>query len=70
MTEPVHLNPVPGKSDAEKAAAYRERLRPLLQQVADVITEARREGLIVNFNIAPDEFGRAQVGNIGVTRPL
>ena len=68
MTEAVRLPTT--KKDSEKAADYRDRLRPLLEQTCSIITEARREGLIIGFNLSADQFGIQRVGMIDVTKPL
>jgi len=60
----------PTKSDADKAADYRARIRPLLEQACEIISEARRNGLGIGFNLAPDQFGIQRVGDISVTKPL
>lgn len=69
MNDPIKLA-VDGRNDAERATDYRTRLRPLLEQVAAIVYEARKEGFIVGFALAPDQYGRTQVGNIDVTKPL
>lgn len=60
----------PQPTDAQKAEDYRARLKPVLEQAASLITEARREGLIIGFNLMPDQFGIQRVGEISVTKPL
>jgi hypothetical protein len=57
-------------SDAERAAELRNELRPHLDTVCEIITKARREGLMVSFNMTADQFGIMRPGNIDVTRPL
>lgn len=69
MTDPIEL--VPGKTDAEKAAAYRAEMLPVLKQVCDIIQRARFDGLIIGWdNIGIDQFGRTVVPPINVTKPL
>lgn len=61
----------PNKTDAEKAKAYREEIRPLLEQVGAIVERARRtDGLIIQFSMGADSFGREQVTGLNVTKPL
>ncbi len=48
-------------TDAERAAAIRAELRPVLDQVCEIITRARRDGINVGFNLGPDQFGIQRV---------
>lgn len=69
MNEAISL--VPGKTDAEKAAAYRAEMQPVLEKVCDIIQRARSDGLVVGWdNIGIDQFGRTVVPHINVTKPL
>lgn len=68
MSEVAQL--VPTKSDAETAAEIRKDLRPLLEQVANIMADARRKGLTVGWAIAFDQHGRPQINSIDVTKPL
>lgn len=61
---------VPGKTDAERAADIRAKLTPILEQAAAIVGEARREGLIITFNISPDQFGRSRIQALDITKPL
>lgn len=62
---------VPTRPDSEIAAEIRAELAPLLDQVATILGRARQShGLQVQFNIAPDNFGRMRCQEIIVTRPL
>ena len=58
------------RTESDRAQDYRNELRPLLEQACEIITRARREGMIIGFNLAPDAFGIQRVGNIDVTKPL
>lgn len=61
----------PTKPDSEIAAELRAELSPLLAQASGIIDAARRtHGLVVNFSIGPDNFGRIRCQEIVVTRPL
>lgn len=73
--EPRSLTPGPvtyvkSLNDAQKAEDYRTRLKPILEQAAAIVTEARREGLFIGFNMIADQFGIQRVGDISVTKPL
>lgn len=71
MPEPSNIATlVPMKTDADLAAAFRAELAPLMDQVCDILNRARKEGLILNFNVAPDQFGRVRVAEVSVVRPL
>lgn len=62
---------VPGKTDGEKAAAYRAEIGPLLTQLADILYRARQDGLNVGWTgFGIDQFGRSVVPNIDITKPL
>ena len=70
-TKPAHLVEMTlGKTDIELAADYRAELRPLLELVCAIMENARKRGLKIGFNIAPDLYGRQVVQFIDVTRPL
>ena len=60
----------PGQSDEDKAAAYRAEITPLLDRVVEVVARAKKEGLIIGFNIAADQYGRPKVQTIDITKPL
>ncbi len=66
--EIVSINPA--KTDPEKAAQIRAMLTPVLEQVCAIVGDARANGLIVSFNIAPDQFGRVKVQALDITKPL
>lgn len=68
MNEAVTL--VPGQTDAEKAEKYRKELTESLKPVIEILERAKRDGLVVQWNIAADEFGRIRVPFINVTKPL
>lgn len=69
MNDAVHILQTQ-MTDTQKAEGYRERLKPILEQAAAIVTEARREGLMIGFNLMPDQFGIQRVGDISVTKPL
>ena len=57
-------------TDAEKAEVYRAELKPLLDQICALFDRARKDGLVVNFNISPDAYGRSQPTGVSVVKPL
>lgn len=68
---PASVTLVPGKTDTDKAAAYRAEMQPVLEQVCDIIQRARQDGLVVGWDsIGMDQFGRTIVPRINVTKPL
>lgn len=58
------------RTDADKAKEYRERLRPLLEHAAQVVNEAQRDGLVINFALGRDAYGLLRVQDIQIARPL
>lgn len=67
VTEPVRL--IASKTDAEEADEIRAALKAPLEECAKIITEARAKGLVIQFNISADAFGR-QVPAVTVVKPL
>lgn len=45
------------ETDLEKARKYKERLKPLLRQVCDVLSEAKRDNIIINYQTTQDATG-------------
>ena len=39
----------PGQSDADKAAAYRAEIIPLLERVVEVVARAKKDGLTIGI---------------------
>lgn len=70
MLDPGPLHLIAGKTDAETAAEFRSALRPLLEQIAAIMADARRKGMNVGWAIAFDQYGRPQITSIDVTKPL
>ena len=68
MTEDHEFKQV--ETDIAKAERYRNSLRTPLTTVASFINEAQKDGLLINFQIGRDQFGRAYVQDISVVRPL
>lgn len=64
----ISLTPRP--TDAERAAAIRAELAPVLDQVCVLLNKARSDGLNVNFTISFDPYGKQRVMTIDVMRLL
>ena len=71
MTQPHNLTVLTtGKTDTELAAEFRNKLRPLLDEALDVLNDASKSGLQVNFQFGRDVYGRHMMVSIDVVRPL
>lgn len=58
-------------TDAERAEKLRDEIGGLLAQISDKMTEAKRHGLTVAFQIAgPDAFGRFSIAVLDITKKL
>jgi len=60
----------PIRTDAMRAADIRAELSPLFDQVCDVLNRAKRDGLVVNFQMGADAYGRYRLQDLTVVRPL
>lgn len=58
------------RTDAEKAQDYRKSVTEALFAACLIMDQARADGLVINFNIAPDAYGRHGVQNLSVVKPL
>ena len=58
------------QSDVDLAKSWKDKLRPLLTEVCTLMNSASQGGLVLNFQIGRDQFGRAFVQDISVVRPL
>ncbi len=67
MTAELH-NIEKEPSDAEKAAAYKDRLLPVLEQACAIMDEIRRDGMAANFNLNFD--GRTRVAGFDITKSM
>lgn len=60
-----------GKAEAQIASDYRERASALLAPLVDLINEARRDGMIIGFQIGPpDGFNRKSLVLLEITKKL
>ena len=60
-----------GRTDQQKAEECRARLLMALAPVADILTEAAKDGLLVNFQFGqPDSFKRVALANLEILKKL
>lgn len=60
-----------GRTEAQKAADYRDTILKQLNEVMDTINAARRDGLIISFQIsAPDGFNRQSLALLEIVKKL
>jgi hypothetical protein len=59
-----------GKSDEERAAELKARLRAAAQEVCDVMTAARRANILLSWEMGWDAAGRAFVSQVNSMKPL
>lgn len=68
---PGVINFIPsGPTDAQLAEEYRERMNKALFEVLNIINEARRQGIVINFQLGEDGFGRQAVGALHILKKL
>lgn len=67
-TSPTHLTTV--KTDLEKAREYKERLSAIFPGVCDIMTDAKREGILISWSIVPDAMGKFFVAQLTATKDL
>lgn len=58
------------KSDTDLAAQIKAEARGPLEQLCGIQDRARQAGLMLGFNIGPDEYGKTIVQRISVIKPL
>lgn len=69
--KPLRPEIVPGKSEAEIAAEFRDEAVARLAPVVDLINEARQKGMQINFQIGPpDSFNRQSLVMLEITKKL
>lgn len=69
LEEPKLVTFPAGTTDAEKAESYRKEVRALLDQVCVLRDRARKDGLLIGFNIGWDQYGRSAT-DVSVVKPL
>lgn len=72
---PLVMGEVPGtvlniKTDVMKAEDARARLRPVLEEACRILTEVKRDGIVVTFNITTDQYGIYRLMALDVIKPL
>lgn len=60
----------PRETDAQKAEQILDAVRPILEQLAAVITETERKGMRLEFAIGRDAFGRHIIQHLHVLKVL
>jgi len=63
-------NVTPIRSEADIAANLKTRMRNALVEVCEIMDEARNAGLVLNFQVGPNGFGKYGVQDITVIKPL
>jgi len=70
-TTPAGGSVVPLKTEADIAADLKERYWQAMRAAADVMDEARKHGMLIQFTgIQADQFGRHFVPAVGVVKML
>lgn len=69
ITEEVDLSVIGEiKPEAERAAEYKGQLQEALIPVLAVIHAAQRDGLIMEFQLQPDAYGRLAIQTIAAVK--
>jgi hypothetical protein len=58
------------RPDKELADGFKADLVPILEQACAVLNRARAVGMLANWSLIPDQFGRVRVGEVTVVKPL
>lgn len=58
------------KTDEEWAAEIRADLHGPLSAICEVMNKAKATGIVVNFAIGQDQYGRFRPPDISIVRPL
>lgn len=58
------------KTDAEKAREFRHTFAELMIPVCKLMTEARRDGIVISFNVATDAMGNSFLAGLATTKEL
>lgn len=58
------------RTDAAIAQELRDEVAPHLSAICRAMNKARAAGLVLNFNIAPDQYGRFRSPEISIVKPL
>lgn len=68
MSQPDNVHQL--RTDAVTAADLRARATPLLNQLCELVDEARAAGLNLGFGIGQDNFGRTIINQLNIVKPL
>ena len=69
-TKPSLVSFPAGTTDQEKADAYRNETRTLLEAFCGLRERAKRDGLVINVAVVWDQYGRSVVGDVSIVKPL
>lgn len=58
------------RTEKQKADDYRTQIVAALADACEIMNRARADGLVISFNLGPDQYGRTSVQNLGVVKPL
>lgn len=70
MTDTNFVKFEAGRNDAAIAADLRARLDLAMQPVIAIMEEGKKAGLLINFAIGQDAFGRSVLMPVSISRPL
>lgn len=68
MSEPARLERV--ETDIEKAHKYRVRMAEALKEPCKIMTDAKRDGITMSFNLATDAMGNTFIASLTTTKEL
>lgn len=60
----------PLRTEAVVAQELRDEIAPHLTAICQIMDKARAAGFTLNFNIAPDQFGRHRAPEVSIVKPL
>lgn len=58
------------KSDEERAAEYKAQMRAAADKVCEIVTAAKRDGILISWQMSWDAAGRAFVSSVDSMKPL
>jgi hypothetical protein len=70
MPSPRPLSVIESRTDKEYAAEIRDRLLKAFEPVIEIMTEASRSGIDVQFNVGPDWRGLPTIQRIVTVKKL
>ena len=57
-------------TDAAFAEELRMATKEPLEKLCEIINRAKARGVIVNFNLAPDQYGRHRIADLSIVKVL